>query len=48
MSLKTRKHTHSFKEKYRVPGGDLPADMEGVLERKQELQTGGMKATIRS
>ena len=48
LSLKTRKHTHSFKEKYRVPGGDLPADMEGVLERKQELQTGGKKATIRS
>ena len=48
LSLKTRKRTSSFKEKYRLPGGDVPADMEGTLERKQELQTGGKKATIRS
>ncbi len=48
LSMKTRKHTQSFKEKYRLSGERPPSDMEGMLERKQELQSGGKKATIRS
>ena len=48
LSLKTRKHTPSFKEKYKGPTGLPPAEIEGILERKQELQSGGKKATIRS
>ena len=46
LSLKTRKRTSSFKEKFAPI--DLPAEMEGYLERKQELQSGSKKATIRS
>ena len=38
----------SFKDKYRAPSDMPPAEMEGMLERKQELQSGGKKATIRS
>jgi spectrin beta len=45
--MKTRKHTSSFKEKYKAQEMP-PAEIEGLLERKQELQTGGKKATIRS
>ena len=48
LSLKTRRHTPSFKDKYKSPGEQPPVDMEGILERKQELQSGGKKATIRS
>ena len=48
LSLKTRKHTHSFKDKYRLPTELPPSEMEGMLDRKQELQSGGKKATIRS
>jgi len=48
LSLKTRRHTPSFKDKYKSPGEQPPVDMEGLLERKQELQNGGKKATIRS
>jgi spectrin beta len=48
LSLKTRRHTPSFKDKYRSTGDLPPADIEGTLERKQELMSGGKKATIRS
>jgi spectrin beta len=48
LSIKTRKHTPSFKEKFKLAGTLPPAEMEGMLERKQELQGGGKKATIRS
>ncbi|CAH1792768.1 unnamed protein product [Owenia fusiformis] len=47
-SFTTRKKTHSFKEKYKMTGELPPSEMEGMLERKQELQIGGKKATIRS
>ncbi len=48
LSLKTRRHTQSFKDKYKLPAELPPSEMEGMLERKQELQSGGKKATIRS
>ena len=48
LSLKTRRHTQSFKDKYKMPSEMPPSEMEGMLERKQELQGGGKKATIRS
>ena len=48
LSLKTRKHTQSFKEKYKAPSDLPPSEIEGMLDRKQELQSGGKKATIRS
>lgn len=48
LSLKTRRHTQSFKDKYKLPAEMPPSEMEGMLERKQELQGGGKKATIRS
>jgi spectrin beta len=51
-SFTTRKRTTSFrKQKLKIPDEMLqlpPVEMEGFLERKQELQTGGKKATIRS
>lgn len=46
LSIKTRKH--SLKEKFEMSGDLPPAEMEGFLERKQEHQSGGKKATIRS
>lgn len=46
-SFSLSKRTRSFKDKHRLPDGLPPAEMEGVLERKHELQTGGKKATIR-
>ena len=48
LSLKTHRTSASFKDKYRLPNDLPPAEMEGFLERKQELQSGGKKATIRS
>ncbi|XP_033735465.1 spectrin beta chain, non-erythrocytic 5-like isoform X2 [Pecten maximus] len=47
-SFNLRRRTRSFKEKYKLPDNLPPAEVEGLLERKQELQTGGKKATIRS
>jgi hypothetical protein len=47
LSLKT-KRPQSFKDKYKLPAELPPSEMEGMLERKQELQSGGKKATIRS
>ena len=48
LSLRTNRSSASFKDKYRLPADLPPAEMEGYLERKQELQSGGKKATIRS
>lgn len=50
LSLKTKRQnqSQSFKDKYRLPAELPPSEMEGFLERKQELQSGGKKATIRS
>ena len=48
LSMKTRRQTQSFKEKYKHPASMPPVEKEGLLERKQELMTGGKKATIRS
>ncbi|CAG0913206.1 unnamed protein product [Notodromas monacha] len=51
-SFTTRKRTTSFrKQKLKMPDEMVqlpPVEMKGFLERKQELQTGGKKATIRS
>lgn len=47
-SFTLRRKGHSFKDKYKLPAGLPPAEIEGFLERKQELQSGGKKATIRS
>ena len=47
-SFNLRRRTRSFKDKHRLPENLPPAEMEGPLERKQELQSGGKKATIRS
>ena len=47
-SFNIRKRTQSFKDKHKLPENLPPIEMEGLLERKQELQSGGKKATIRS
>ena len=47
-SFNIRKRTQSFKDKHKLPENLPPLEMEGLLERKQELQSGGKKATIRS
>lgn len=47
-SFNLRRRTRSFKDKHRLPENLPEAVMEGTLERKQELQSGGKKATIRS
>ena len=47
-SFNLRRRTRSFKDKHRLPENLPPAEMEGPLDRKQELQSGGKKATIRS
>lgn len=47
-SFNLRRRTRSFKDKHRLPENLPPAEMEGGLERKQELQSGGKKATVRS
>ncbi|XP_022241663.1 spectrin beta chain, non-erythrocytic 1-like [Limulus polyphemus] len=46
-SFNTRRRTPSFRQQRRVDDL-LPVEMEGFLERKQELQSGGKRATIRS
>ena len=48
LSLRAVRHTPSFKDKYKLPTSLPPAEIEGVLERKQDLQNGGKRATIRS
>ena len=47
-SFNLRRRTRSFKDKHRLPENLPPLAMDGILERKQELQSGGKKATIRS
>ncbi|KAK3093468.1 hypothetical protein FSP39_016126 [Pinctada imbricata] len=47
-SFNLRRRTRSFKDKYKLPDNLPPVDVEGMLDRKQELQAGGKKATIRS
>ena len=47
-SFNLRRRTRSFKDKYKLPDNLPPIDLEGMLDRKQELQSGGKKATIRS
>ncbi|KAL5008187.1 hypothetical protein ScPMuIL_013768 [Solemya velum] len=47
-SFNIRKRTRSFKDKYKLPEDLPPVELEGDLERKQELQSGGRRATIRS
>lgn len=47
-SFNIKKRTQSFKDKHRLPENLPPVEMEGLLERKQELQSGGKKATFRS
>ncbi|XP_052769142.1 spectrin beta chain, non-erythrocytic 2-like isoform X1 [Mya arenaria] len=47
-SFNLRRRTRSFKDKHRLPDNLPPPEMEGNLDRKQELQSGRKKATIRS
>ena len=47
-SFNLRGRSRSFKDKHRLPENIPPAEMEGIIDRKQELQSGGKKATIRS
>ncbi|XP_076029013.1 spectrin beta chain, non-erythrocytic 5 kst isoform X3 [Oratosquilla oratoria] len=49
-SFTTRRRTQSFRKHKRLENLDNlpPVEIHGYLERKQELQTGGKKATIRS
>ncbi|CAL1542371.1 unnamed protein product [Lymnaea stagnalis] len=47
-SFNIRRRTRSFKDKYKLPENLPPAELEGMVDRKQELQAGGKKATIRS
>ncbi|PVD25646.1 hypothetical protein C0Q70_13305 [Pomacea canaliculata] len=47
-SFNLRRRTRSFKDKYKLPTNLPPAVMENFVDRKQELQSGGKKATIRS
>ncbi|XP_067682927.1 spectrin beta chain, non-erythrocytic 5-like isoform X3 [Haliotis asinina] len=47
-SFNIRRRTRSFKDKYKLPSDLPPAELEGYVDRKQELQVGGKKATIRS
>lgn len=46
-SFTTRRRTQSFRRQ-RTPADLPPVEIEGFLERKQELQSGGKRATIRS
>ena len=46
-SFNIRRRTRSFKDKYKLPENLPPADLDTHLDRKQELQAGGKKATIR-
>ncbi|XP_055956724.1 spectrin beta chain, non-erythrocytic 2 isoform X1 [Patella vulgata] len=47
-SFNIRRKTRSFKKEYKLPETLPPVAMEGTLDRKLELQSGGKKATIRS
>lgn len=47
-NLSFRRKTHSFKEKYHLPDNLHFPEIEGLLERKHELQAGGKKAALRS
>ena len=47
-SFNIRRRTRSFKDKYKLPENLPPADLQANVDRKQELQSGGKKATIRS
>ena len=40
--------TFFFQDKYKLPDNLPPAELETTLERKQELQSGGKKAAVRS
>ncbi|KAK7105089.1 spectrin beta chain, non-erythrocytic 5-like isoform X3 [Littorina saxatilis] len=47
-SFNIRRRTRSFKDKYKLPENLPPPDLQTLVDRKQELQSGGKKATIRS
>ncbi|KAL8620004.1 hypothetical protein ACOMHN_015286 [Nucella lapillus] len=47
-SFNIRRRTRSFKDKYKLPDSLPPPDLQALVDRKQELQSGGKKATIRS
>ncbi|XP_064623906.1 spectrin beta chain, non-erythrocytic 2-like isoform X3 [Lineus longissimus] len=48
ISFTTRRDTQTLKEKFKLVSELPEAVIEGILDRKQELQSGGKKATIRS
>ena len=47
-SFNIRRRTRSFKDKYKLPENLPPVDLQAYVDRKQELQSSGKKATIRS
>ncbi|XP_023313664.1 spectrin beta chain, non-erythrocytic 1 isoform X1 [Trichogramma pretiosum] len=49
-SFTTRRRTQSFRKHQRIENVDSlpPVEIQGVLERKHELQSGGKKAAVRS
>ncbi|XP_074649217.1 spectrin beta chain-like isoform X2 [Tubulanus polymorphus] len=48
LSFQTRTTTGGFKEKHKLVSDLPPVDFEGLLEKKQILQSGSRKAVIRS
>jgi len=49
-SFTTRRRTQSFRKLQRLDNVDQlpPVEIEGILDRKHELQGGGKKAAVRS
>ncbi|XP_071162084.1 spectrin beta chain-like isoform X8 [Mytilus edulis] len=47
-SFNIRRRTRSFKDKFKLPENLPQAQYEGMLDRKQEHQSGGKRAAIRS
>lgn len=51
-SFTTRRRTQSFRKLQKFRGDELdqlpPVEIQGILDRKHELQSGGKKAALRS
>lgn len=47
-SFNIRRRTRSFKDKFKLPENLAPLELEAMMDRKQEHQSGGKRAAIRS
>lgn len=47
-SFTTRRRAHSFRKNQTKEHSDVQVEIQGVLERKHELQSGGKRAPVRS